>query len=417
MLTMGARPRRARHGILLLTLVALIGGCSGGSVPTASPSPGGSTPSSSLAASPTAGTSNASIQPVATPTPTPTPTPPPTPERTRAGTITLIATQRGYVDEERADRDDPVFARGSVRTDENGSLRFALDQKVEGCLLVASTRVGILPSDDVLLQFEEGTAVCRTTRDPGLVTMGATSGVELRMSDPEFLVTVESDVTIVRVLTGLVEVGSAGGTVLVGPKTRTDIVPGERPGEPGSWGTGELPDDVRDAVNDLENLPGPDMSMPGADGSPTLERILQTGTIMVGKSDAIFAEPGDEFADFSNDAFVAGFFQRQTFDWKLDPHVSDVMTEGEGIETLLAGEIDVFLAPGPIAGLGQIPLFDDEEGRRVWIHYDPDDTVFGAAERRYLTDYVVEESYRINYLESFGDEPTYDAVAELFSLD
>jgi hypothetical protein len=304
-----------------------------------------------------------------------------------------------------------------VRTDENGSLRFALDQKIERCTLVASTRVGILPSDDVLLQFEEGTAICRTTRDPGVVNMGAAAGVELSMSDPEFLVTVESDVTTVRVLTGLVEVGSAGGTVLVGPKSRTDIVPGERPGEPRSWGTGELEDDVLDAVNDLENLPGPNMSMPDADGSPTLERILRTRTIMVGKSDAIFAEPGDEFADLSNDAFAAGFFRSQTFDWKLDPHVSDVMSDGEGIETLLAGKIDVFLAPGPIEGLGQIPLFDDQQGRRVWIHYHPEDAVFGAAERRYLTDYVVEESYRINSLESFGVEPTYDAVAELFSLN
>jgi hypothetical protein len=344
---------------------------------------------------------------------TQSPPPSPTKKKRVAGEITRILTQRGFVDDAPAATGDDVYANGSVSTGDNGSLQFRLQDKIDVCTVVQGSRVDVQPSSDVLLHFSAGTTICKTTADPGVVRLEAEANVELSMSDPQFLVEVGPDVTIVRVLKGILTVGSSlsGASVVLGPRQRSDVPAGGDPSTPDIWGTGELKGSVLDAVNELRNLPDPDKSRPDPGNSPILRRIGDTGMINVGLDEVLM---GDEFDRVNR--FTTSFFSDQASHWNLDDAVEPMPVEA-GIEALEGGTIDVFVASGPIEGLEQIPLFDDQQGKRYWIHTDPDDDIFAEAERSYLRLSVMDGSYRSQYLEAFGVEASYGAVASLFDLD
>ena len=86
-------------------------------------------------------------------------------------------------------------------------------------------------------------------------------------------------------------------------------------------------------------------------------------------------------------------------------------------EAVQSGAIDIYVSPEQIDGLGQIPLFDNAAGQRHWLQYDTTDERFGAAERDYVRNVVGAGSYRVVFISAFDQEPTYDAVADLFGLD
>jgi hypothetical protein len=396
--------RRRSGAAVLAALAIVISGCGG--------TPASSPPSASVAGPTPAGpTPVQSASPIASHSPTPPPSPSPSPSSAGrvAGEVLLIGSERGYIDTKRANRGDPVFERGFVRTDENGSLQFRLDQKIRQCTLVTSSRVDIKPSDELLLHYASGTAVCETTLDGGVVRLAAGDRVELRMSDPLYVVTVEPEQTRIRVVAGLLEVRSneTGGIVLLGPSLRSDVFPGGGPTTPETWGTGELDDDVREAVDAAENqLPEPDLTMPDPTGSPTLQRILDGGIIRVGL---------DERLSRASQGFAESFGVEQGVHWNIKSDVS-VRASDVGHADLRAGEIDLLVTPDPLGGFGGIPFFDDEEGARMWLVYDELDPVFGEAERTFLRNMVIGGSYRILYFRSFGQEPSYTAVAELFGL-
>ena len=290
-----------------MTLV--IGACGGGPS-TESSLPSLTTLAPTQHASPVPSVSVAP-KPSMTPSPSPIASATPTPERPVAGEILAITTQRGYVNEDRANPGDRVRERSEVRTDEQGSLQFDLRNKIQRCTMVNDSRINAKPSDDVLLHFIEGEVFCLTEGDPGVIVLTAGPNAELRMSDPGFLVTVDGDATTVRVARGLVELRSTdtGGTVFLGPKSASTVVPGADPNLPELWAVGDLKDDrMRDEVNGLFNLK-PDLSMPRAGDSPTLRRIADTGTIRIGMPEGVSA--GDA------GRFTKHFFESQGFDWNV----------------------------------------------------------------------------------------------------
>jgi len=397
---MAQKVSRRRGGAAVLAALAIVISSCGGS------------PASSAASASAAGpTPVQSASPIASQSPTPpaSPSPSPSPARRAAGEVLLIGSERGYIDTNRANRGDAVFERGFVRTDENGSLQFRLDQKIKRCTLVTSSRVDIKPSDELLLHYASGTAVCETTLDGGVVRLAAGDRVELRMSDPLYVVTVEPEQTRIRVVAGLLEVRSneTGGIVLLGPSLRSDVFPGGGPTSPETWGTGELDDDVREAVDAAENqLPEPDLTMPDPAGSAILQRIVDGGIIRVGL---------DEKLSQASQRFAESFGVEQGGHWKIKSD-SSVRASDVGHADLRAGEIDLLVTPEPLDGFGRIPFFDDEQGARMWLVYDELDPVFGEAERAFLRNMVIGGSYRILYLRSFDREPSYTAVGELFGF-
>jgi len=223
------------------------------------------------------------------------------------------------------------------------------------------------------------------------------------------VVTVEPEGTRIRVVAGLLEVRSneTGLSALLGPSLRSDVFPGGGPTAPETWGTGELDDDVRRAVDAAENqLPEPDLSMPDPTGSAILERILDAGIIRVGLDERL-TRPGQRFAE--------SFSVEQGGYWKIKSDQSFAITD-VGHAGLRAGDLDLLVTPDPFDGFGRIPFFDDEQGERMWLVYEESDKVFGEAERAFLRNMVIGGSYRVLYLGAFDTEPSYTAVAELFGF-
>ena len=411
--------RASRCAALALT-VALVAtsGCGGGTPsPDSTAGPGDTTgPSTSAAAS-----SAASSQSTATPTPTiAPPTPTPTPPRSVAGEIILLIKQDGFVDDQPATTGDAVYAGGSIATGPGGSLNFKLDVKIRNCRLAEGSRVAIMPTADQVLRFVAGTAICATDSTTAVVRLGAETDLELVMADPQFLVTVEAERTIVRVLEGVLEVRStaSGASVLLGPKAKTEVTPGGDPPDPASWGTGELEGTVLDAVNELRNLPDPDKSMPDPAGSIGLQRIRDVGSVRLILDPVIGEADPDEEVTFERPGrFTQGFFGNQAIHWDLAAPEIFVGEIDEGRELLAGGQVDVIVAAQPIDGLTALPFFDDQAEVRAWLNLDAGDPGLVDAMREYLRLSVFDESYRIQYLSTFGIEPRYEFLAPIVGLE
>ena len=156
---------------------------------------------------------------------------------------------------------------------------------------------------------------------------------------------------------------------------------------------------------------GLDLSMPDAGGSGVLDRLDNSGSINVGV-------PGGLAGDQGNLDFVNGFLAEQSDDWNLaSGPTQEIVRDESAAEALRAGTIDVFVSSADLPGLGQLPLFVDPQGQQFWLYYDPADSEFGNAQREYVSNVVVDESYRKVYLRELGTEPAYEGVDELFGLE
>jgi hypothetical protein len=199
--------------------------------------------------------------------------------------------------------------------------------------------------------------------------------------------------------------------VLLGPKREASVFPGGGPTDPNQWAVGDLADDLRDIVNrEAEFIERPDLSRPDPDGSPTLQRIQDSGTMLVGIDGRLLAESAEgEFARW--------FVTYQTDNWSLEPIDPTILTIGEGVDALAANKIDLFISWQPPDDAATIGFSDDQQGVRTLLMFDGSDKAFGDAERSFLRNTVLRGSYATMYREFFGSETTFKAVAELFSLD
>ena len=393
--------------LVSLVLAAVVVACGGGSVPSPSAQGKKVTP-----APPSAGTKSPS--PKVTPTPTPVqPDPTPTPKRPVAGEIDVISTEQGQINDVVANNGDRIRERETVRTNEAGSLTFNLVDKIEFCNMYENAQVRVKPSSDVLLQFETGEFACEAQPNAGPVNVLAGPDVELEMSDPQFIVSIGAGGTTIRSLKGLIDVRSLsdGTSVLLGPMESTDTSAGAGVLAPARiWEPAEIENPK--LLADLSAFKsGLDLSMPDAGGSGVLDRMDDSGSINVGV-------PGGLAGDQGNLDFVNGFLAEQSDDWNLaSGPTQEIVRDESAAEALRAGTIDVFVSSADLPGLGQLPLFVDPQGQQFWLYYDPADSEFGNAQREYVSNVVVDESYRKVYLRELGTEPAYEGVDELFGLE
>ena len=389
-----------------LVLAAIVVACGGGSV--ASPSAQGK---KATPAPPSTGTKKPT--PTVTTTPTTVPDPTPTPKRPVAGDIDVISTEEGRIEDVVANNGDKIRERETVRTNADGSLTFNLDDKIEFCNMYENAQVRVKPSNDVFLHFEAGEFACEARPDAGHVNVLAGPDVELEMSDPQFIVSIGAGGTTIRGLRGIIEVRSLsdGTSVLLGPMESTDTNAGAGLLAPARiWEPAEIENPK--LLADLPDFkPRLDVSMPDAGGSAVLDRMDESGSINVGVPEGL---AGDQ----ANLDFVNGFLADQSDDWNLGSGPSEeIVTDESAAEALQAGTIDVFVSSADLPGLGQLPLFVDPHGQQFWLYYDLADPGFGDAQREYLSNVVVDESYRKVYLRELGTEPAYEGVDELFGLE
>ena len=388
-----------------LVIAAVVTACGGGPAPSASDQAQNETP-----AAPSQGTKKATPEVTPTPTPVP-PDPTPTPKRPVAGNIDFITTDDGLIEDVLANDGDKIRERQTVRTNDGGSLTFSLVDGIKLCNMYENAQVKVKPSSGVALAFKAGDFSCEGQAASGPVKVRAGPDMELELSDPQFIVSIGDQGTIIRVVRGLVDVRSiAGGdNVVLGPMESTDTSSGADVLAPTRiWQPAELEDQrLLTDLPDFKN--GLDMSMPEVGGSTVLDRMAESGSINVGVPEGLTEESLN---------FVNGFLAGQSSDWSLEAGpTQQVVGEQDVASALEAGTIDMFISPADLPGLGQIPLFMDPAGQQFWLYYDPRQAAFGVAQKEYITNVVADESYRQVYRSKLGTEPAYEGVDELFGLE
>ena len=337
----------------------------------------------------------------------------PSPSPVRAGHVTNIYTRIAFVNDIEAAAGGDVYAGGSVRTDASGSADFTLEQKIQNCRLLDGSKVDVLPSPDVLLNWVAGTTYCSTRANPG-TTVGVTStAVQIRLSDPLFGVTVLPDATVVKVLSGIVEVRSlvTGSNVVqfVGPGLQTRVPAGQDPAVPERLDVDQLGNRERSAVQELmAALPPPAFSRPAPGDSPALTRIFGQSTIGV-------AIDEENSGDDQTRGFLESFLSFQGTKWDVKPDARFVPV-GVAVRELMAGQLDLVVSPDVVAGTGSIPFFEDRQGRKWSLLYDSKDPAFADAMRGFLRTALESGEYGRLYLSAFDTVPRYDSLTTLVGL-
>jgi hypothetical protein len=329
----------------------------------------------------------------------------------------------GYVDNAEVSAGDGILVGSEVRTSDVGALRFGLDEKIDSCTLGISTSVVVRPTDDVLIDFRAGNAICVTDPAGPAVEATAANGSRLRLSDPLFMVTVEDDVTTIRVVQGFMELTSTvtGASRFLAGDTKAEAFEAGGVGEPDDWGTGEIEDDfLRGTLQDArDDLPDLDFDRPNPDGSPTLSRIAETEVLRTAIDETLH-EDGFDGAGVVMSLWLHGQIVEQ---WDLrrdDPDggsSTQTLTASEGFERLAAGEIELFITPDPGNGQSRLAFFDDPQDQRIWVHHAAGDDVFGDAMHSFVRNLVLDGRYSTEYQSHYGQMPDLEAVASLFGLE
>jgi hypothetical protein len=391
----------ARLGPLLIAAVVVA--CGGGPVPSPSDQANNETPAPSKGTKPT---------PTDNPTATPEqPDPTPQPKRPVAGEIDFITTDEGTIDDVVANKGDKIRERQILRTNDEGSLTFSVIDGIKLCNMYENAQAEVKPSKGVPIHLDGGEFSCEATPSSGPVKVLVGPDMELELSEPQFIVSIGDEGTTIRVLTGLIDVHSLsdGTNMLLGPMESTDTNAGAgvlapvRIWEPAEIENPKLLADIS-KFDTGRNLTMPDV------GSVALDRMGESGSINVGVPEGL---AGDQ----ASLDFVNGFLDEQAKDWNLEGgSTPQVVGEQDVAAALEQGTIDMFISSEDLPGLGQIPLFVDPSGQQFWLYYDPNDEAFGAAQEEYVSNAVIDESYRQVYVRELGSEPVYEGVDELFGL-
>ena len=341
------------------------------------------------------------------------PSAPPTtqPPAQTAGTIVDVSFPLALLDGRQVFAGDAIAPRQTVSTDGQGSVDFNLKKKIKDCRLFPQSAVQVQPTSSVLVKYAQGSTLCLTTTGPTTGVMIDSSGVQIAVQDPVYLVSVDEGQTQVAVAEGFVKLGSlqtgTGTTVLVGPDQLSVVPAGEDPQPPGSFDFHDLPPAEADAWEQFKDAtPPPDYSAPDADGSSTLRRIFDRGAILVGFDEG-------ESEDQESQAFSEGFFSFLADSWGLKFGPSLISREVAS-EALQSGRIDIFVSTQPLAKGGVLQFFTDATGR-IWTITTPsNDDRFLNVIRGFLIKTLVEGDYADRYRRAFdGAEPPYDALASL----
>lgn len=269
------------------------------------------------------------------------------------------------------------------------------------------------PHTTLLMRFARGRMSCGTTlalNPPLKKKILTAAGATLHVDDPLFVVNTNAVSTVVKVVAGVVVVGSDGALAFVGPGQKVSIKAGDVPGSPQPLGPNDLnAAERRDVKRLTPKLPKPDYSRPPIGNSSTLGRIYSRGAIELGIDTSTQAAK-DGFT------FAAGYFGFLAGHWKLATSTRG-MDSVSAENRLCGGAVDVYATPNPDAvrvNPWRMPFFEDRSGN-VWYLVGLDDNTFRLDLRAFLIGTLQAGDYGKIYSEAFGATPSYAIFDPLLS--
>jgi hypothetical protein len=350
------RPARAGVAGLLSILVLGLAACA------SSPAETGASAGPTVEPTPTTG-------PTATPKPTQTQKPQtPTPTRTAVGKIKEVINEDGYVDDQATFLDDAVYRGSTVRTDDQGAIRFGVTGAVSTCTMQQRSEVQVVPQPDIAVQLHQGTVECMTeagqsvTLQAGITATISSSGDQ---TPAVLAVTIDGDHVTVGVAAGSAEVRS-----LLNPEqaaipliaNTTAVFIGRQLPIIDYLEVNQFGDVIRQAIDEdkTEALPPVTGSLPDATGSKVLGAISDTGTMTVGIDSRLADSP--QATEFINQ-FVAELEKQ----WGV--HVDRVPVPSDAAQDALAsGQIQAWMSPDQLENAGEaLQLASAPDGRPIWM--------------------------------------------------
>jgi hypothetical protein len=298
-----------------------------------------------------------------------------------------------------------ISAGDRLVTKKHAEVIFCLKPGVD-CTLHQKAGVRIKPPQTALLmRLNRGRMTCGTTVElnpPVKQKILTAAGATLHISDPLFVVATNSVTTTVKVISGVVVVGSDGALTDVGPGQKVTVRAGEEPSAAQPLKPGDLTAAEKADVTRLTpKIPKPDYSRPAVGNSPTLSRIYARGSMVVGV-DTTTQTAKDGFA------FASGYFGFLGNHWQLTSSTS-AFTPADAEGHFCGGTPDVYVTPQPEAvrvSPWRIPFFEDSQGQ-VWYLLGLGDDTFHRAIWRFLIQTLQAGDYGKLYSAQFGQMPPY----------
>ena len=338
-----------------------------------------------------------------------------------AGSVTGIVFPTLRVNGSRVSRRMPLTRRDRLETDRNGQVQFCLKRKTTRCDTRRGSKVQIEPTASVVLRFEAGRTYCSTASGGTAIFDVARGGVQLRVGDPVFGVTVEPRRTVVKVVLGAISVRARGRTVVVGPGQQTSV-PNGRPPQPPTPAV--LAPDERTTSRELgEGLPAPDLGRPTPSNSAALRHLYDRGFLMVTRpSGAGRVGAGAGGAGQPSDpdrAFERDFFSQLARAWGLRFQI----VENEGSLERFLGPLesrtgDLAVLPSSMAagvrGYAVVPLSSTPAGGSgSWVVVLRADAGLLSSLGDYLAAALTTGRYADAYRKAYGVAPPYTSLREL----
>ncbi|HEV2758388.1 MAG TPA: hypothetical protein VGV86_02370, partial [Acidimicrobiales bacterium] len=325
--------------------------------------------------------------------------------REAAGAVISVFNRLASADGERLAGGDAIRPGAVLSTDSAGAATFSVGKKLDDCQIRPDSVAQVLPEPGVLLDYQRGWTLCRTT--PGDTDRAELTARNLRitMHDPVWAVGAVDQAVVTRVFRGFVEVAATTGPGrLLGPDSESTASDGREPAPAQPFDRALLDPLDRQGVDRMEaTLPAPSFGFPPTEGSAALTEIRRRGTLRLGVDSARTAQAA---------AFIGAYFDFLSEHWGV--RIDVVASRRPAAD--LPGKVDVAIVRPP-AGAAQIPFFDDEQQSRWSMAVADDEPALLAALRTFLLGALEIGEYGRRYLSAFGTVPSYEAVRPLVLPD
>jgi hypothetical protein len=219
---------------------------------------------------------------------------------------------------------------------------------------------------------------------------------KVKTSDPTFAVSYAADTATVKVLNGVVAVRDPQGLneLLVGPGEQVAVPKGVIPLTKQT--VSFTPQENAALVRIRPFIPTYTFGPPNPGASPTLARVTNSGVLHVGTESATSGPMH---------AFAVDFLDFLARSWKVRASTTTI-SPGSASKLLGSGSIDLAVAVNaPANGTIVVPLAVDPKTTTSWTLVLPDDAVYAAAVRRFLSDAINSGKYADAYRAAFAQNP------------
>jgi hypothetical protein len=304
----------------------------------------------------------------------------------------------------------PLAKRQRVRATPNAAGWICVKKKGTKCQLWNGGAVTVAPSNGIL-RFDAQEVSCQTTKNKKNGRFPTKTGAVITTHDPIFVVVVRPAKTVVKVTKGLLRVTGDGSTVVVGPKQQVEVPAQSVPATPVAAVLTQHQQSVTTGL--AETSPKPGYVRPSAAGSPTISRIDQRGTIIVGIDNAVSSsEPWFQ----ETNVFVNRYFKFLASRWGVKADFRGISPKAAD-RYLVDGFIDAFVSPNRVSqSLGKLwtmPFLKDPAGRDWKVYGATADDAFRLDVRSFLLQSIQQDDYGSRYRAAFGKTPPYAIFAPL----